>query len=47
MSRGGGYFLYHHTRDTGGSPVDWCPYKEPLYYYVLLILHLCWNDGAK
>jgi hypothetical protein len=30
MSREGGYFLYHHTRDTGGSPVDWCPYKEPL-----------------
>jgi hypothetical protein len=31
MPREGWGFLYHHTKDTGSSPVDWCPYKEPLY----------------
>ncbi len=30
VGRGGG-FLYHHTRDMGGSPVDYCPYKEPFF----------------
>ena len=42
VGRGGG-FLYHHTKDTGRSPVDYCPYKEPL----LLLLRDCFAVSSR